>query len=409
MALFAGPTTQLLEPTPGWPRADAPVSKPASAPIASPIAARRANPAASRSSTAAAPAAAAAADGVAGRAGTVAAPVAVAAAPTRSFVGRDRRRAGGIGRDEEVRQGRVAEAGVGEETEELGVVVAAQRPGLELAEGDRVERGPRLGVVAAEAAALPGLEARHHEGQPALAPALLEPGVDARRVALQGADRRRVEGGQVALRRPPPAERPDEAVGVELGLPEELADAAGADVAEDLHLPHPLGGVHEPLGEEEVVGRVGVDVGDPRLVADHLDGRREPRGPGASRSPAAAPSRSPRRGGRRRRPRPTTATTSTRTSRTASRRRTMRTGSLSSSPAGDGPVPRSVPEPRARRAGSAGEDEPRARAPPRRPGSPRRRRDRPGPRRGGSRRTRPAGGRGVASRIAAPSTAIGSG
>ena len=46
VALFAGPTTQLFDPTPGCPSADVPVSKPARAPMPSPIAARRANPAA---------------------------------------------------------------------------------------------------------------------------------------------------------------------------------------------------------------------------------------------------------------------------------------------------------------------------------------------------------------------------
>ena len=54
VALMAGLTTQLFEPTPGWPRAEAPVSKPASAPIPTPIDARRVSPAASRSSAAAA-------------------------------------------------------------------------------------------------------------------------------------------------------------------------------------------------------------------------------------------------------------------------------------------------------------------------------------------------------------------
>ncbi len=222
---------------------------------------------------------------------------------TRSFVVVIVGAPGGIGRDEEVGQGRVAQARVGEEAEELGVVVAAERPGLELAEGDGVERRPRLGVVAAEAVALSRLEAGHHEGEPALAPALLEPGVDAGGVALQGADGRRVEGGQVALGGLPPAERPDEPVRVDLGLPEELADAAGADVAEDLHLPHPLGRVDEPLGEEEVVGGVGVEVGDPRLVADHLDGRREPGGPERPAHLRLRSARSPRRGGPRRRSR----------------------------------------------------------------------------------------------------------
>ena len=60
------------------------------------------------------------------------------------------------------------------------------------------------------------------------------------------------------------------------GRPEQLAEAPGADVAEDLHLPHPLRRVDEALGEEEVVGGVGVDVGDPGVVADHLDRRGEP-------------------------------------------------------------------------------------------------------------------------------------
>jgi hypothetical protein len=52
VALFAGPTTQLFEPTPGCPSAVSPASKPARAPISSPIFARRAKPAASRSSIA---------------------------------------------------------------------------------------------------------------------------------------------------------------------------------------------------------------------------------------------------------------------------------------------------------------------------------------------------------------------
>ena len=76
---------------------------------------------------------------------------------------------------------------------------------------------------------------------------------------------------EVALRGDAPAERPDESVGVELALAEELGQPPGRDVPPDLHLPHPFAGVDIALREEQVVRRVGRDVRDPGGVSYDAD------------------------------------------------------------------------------------------------------------------------------------------
>ncbi len=68
-----------------------------------------------------------------------------------------------------------------------------------------------------------------------------------------------------------PAHRANEGVGVELVVSEHLGQAAGADVSPGVHLPEAILGVHEPLGEEQVVGGRGVQMGDSVVVANDLD------------------------------------------------------------------------------------------------------------------------------------------
>ena len=90
------------------------------------------------------------------------------------------------------------------------------------------------------------LRARHEEREPEAVPFLVEPGVDALRVCVHDHTSLRRHRREVALGRLPPAERPDEAIGVELALAEHLGEPSGRDVPPDLHLPHPFLGVDEP-------------------------------------------------------------------------------------------------------------------------------------------------------------------
>ena len=66
----------------------------------------------------------------------------------------------------------------------------------------------------------PGPRARHEEGEPEAVPLLVEPGVDALRIGVHDGPSLGRHGRHVALGRLPPAERADEAVGVELALAE---------------------------------------------------------------------------------------------------------------------------------------------------------------------------------------------
>ncbi len=182
-------------------------------------------------------------------------------------------------RRQHVGQGRAAEPGVAQDAEDLGTEVPSQAPGLELAEHHRVDGLPRLRGIAAEAGAGSRLEARDHERQrhPALLPG--DPRVDTRGVPVERAPDVIRGRRQVALRRLSPAQRPDQPVRVQLALPEQLREPAAPDVPEDLHLPHPLRCVDEPLREEEVVRGVGHDLGDPGRVAVDRDRRGKPGDP----------------------------------------------------------------------------------------------------------------------------------
>ena len=63
---------------------------------------------------------------------------------------------------------------------------------------------------------------------------------------------------------------------VELALPEQLGEAARADPARDLHLPHALLGVDVALGHEQVVRVVGGDLEDAVDVAADGDRALQP-------------------------------------------------------------------------------------------------------------------------------------
>ena len=68
---------------------------------------------------------------------------------------------------------------------DLALPVAAQAPRLDLGEGGRIERRPRLRHVAVEAAAEAGPETGHHEREAEAAVMPVDPGVDPRRVPLE--------------------------------------------------------------------------------------------------------------------------------------------------------------------------------------------------------------------------------
>ncbi len=178
----------------------------------------------------------------------------------------DDRRAVRIGREQLVGACRVAQAGVGQVSKQLLVHVGADVPRLHLLPADRVERRPWFRLRA-------GQEVR----EPKVVAFLVEPCVHALGVRVHDGPSLWRQPRQVALGRLSPAERPDEAVGVELALAEHLGEAPGRDVAPDLHLPHPLLRVDEPLGHEQVVRGLGSDVGDAGDIANDGDGPLESR------------------------------------------------------------------------------------------------------------------------------------
>ena len=106
---------------------------------------------------------------------------------------------------------------------------------------------------------------------------LLEVGVDAVRVGRERVAGLGVEQRPLLLRDPAPAHRADVLVGLEAVLAEQLGEPAGRHVAADVHLEEPVLRGHEALRAHQVGVGVGVDLGDPVVVADHLDLRVESR------------------------------------------------------------------------------------------------------------------------------------
>src|SRR5690606_10042116 len=92
-------------------------------------------------------------------------------------------------------------------------------------------------------------------------------GIDTVGVPLQDLTVLVGHGGQLLTGQVGEAEGAEELVGLDLALAEHLREAARADVPPEVHLPEPLLGVDEPLGEEEVVVGGGHDVRDAPAVA----------------------------------------------------------------------------------------------------------------------------------------------
>ena len=128
-------------------------------------------------------------------------------------------------------------------------------------------------------------------------------GVDAGAEALEQGAQLRVERRRLALGDAADAERPHQPVDRQPLLPGHLGDLALDRAAVEVHLPEPVLGVDEALGEVEVALGVGLDVGNAPAVAPHphpalqpadldrppLLGQRPPRQP--------VPGRRRRRGG----------------------------------------------------------------------------------------------------------------
>ncbi len=149
---------------------------------------------------------------------------------------------------------------------DLVLEVALEVPRHRLEPGDRVDGGPGLGRVVE-----PGeVEDRVLERDLRQA-TVLEVGVDALGIGVEQVAGGRVEEGQLLLGDLPPPERPYDAVGLERVLTEELGQPARRRVPSYVHLEEALLRVHEALGQRQVVHRVGVDLGDALLVAEHLD------------------------------------------------------------------------------------------------------------------------------------------
>ncbi len=79
------------------------------------------------------------------------------------------------------------------------------------------------------------------------------------------------QGCELLLGQPGEVEGAEEHVGVDLAVSEHLGEAPRPDVPPEIHLPETVLGMDVTLGEKEVVGGGGVDVGNPFGVANHLD------------------------------------------------------------------------------------------------------------------------------------------
>ncbi len=154
---------------------------------------------------------------------------------------------------------------------DLVLHVAAQVPGHGLEPGDGVDRVPGLGLVV-----VLEREGRVLDGQ-RLALVVLQVGVDPVGVRLQVfLGGRRQLGVVLLLRDLPPAHGAQEGVGLHLLGAEHLREPSGRHVAADVHLPEAVLRLDEALGAEEVLGAVGVDLGNAVAVAHDLHLARQP-------------------------------------------------------------------------------------------------------------------------------------
>ena len=168
---------------------------------------------------------------------------------------------------------------------DLVLGVASQVPGDCLGPRQGVDRGPWFDV------ARPTRHPEQEELQTQLRRApVCDVGVHTIGVGLQHGAALTPCGRPLLLGQTPPPHRAQVLVGVQARLPNKLCEAPRCDVPVEVHLPEPVLGVHVALREEQVLGGVGVDVGDAVGVAHHGDGRGQPRdvdGPGGLRVRAA--------------------------------------------------------------------------------------------------------------------------
>ena len=164
---------------------------------------------------------------------------------------------------------------------------------IALSQASESAGGPRLGLVVEPGRA----RARCTRGRARSARALVEVGVDALGVGLERGRGCPARAAPAPARRPRASRACGRTLSVSTGvLAEQLGQPAGGDVAAHVHLEEPLLGVHEALRAHQVGHRVGVELRDAVLVADHR--RPSPSRPGeldlALGLRAAAGGRAPR-------------------------------------------------------------------------------------------------------------------
>ena len=102
-------------------------------------------------------------------------------------------------------------------------------------------------------------------------------GVDAFRIGLEQGPIRGDRGLQFAAGGRPHVQRPHEPVRIKGRGAEDLGQTPPRDPLEQLHLPQPFGGVHEPLGAHGVDLGLGGDGWNRPLIEGRHDGRRQAR------------------------------------------------------------------------------------------------------------------------------------
>ena len=157
---------------------------------------------------------------------------------------------------------------IGRDHRALGLVldVGAEVPGHRLQPRHRVFGCPRLDLVVGV------LQPEHRVLERRVGAGVVgEVGVHPGGVGVVVRRDRRVERLDLLRRDLAPAERPQELVGRQLRLPEQLREATARDVPAEVHLPEPILRVDVPLREEEVVGVASGDRRDAEHIALHVD------------------------------------------------------------------------------------------------------------------------------------------
>ena len=176
----------------------------------------------------------------------------------------------GIGRVEHRGPGRAERTGQ-DRPLRLLLEVRAQVPGHHLEPGQRVDGGPRLRFVVQALQVEQGVLQRQVPRT-----AVGQVGVHAARVRVEVAPARRRQQRKLRFGDPPPAQRPDVGVGLDLRRAIELREPSRGEVPPEVHLVEAVLRVHEALGGEQVLGGVRIDLGHAVRVPQHLDVAAQP-------------------------------------------------------------------------------------------------------------------------------------